>query len=78
MELTAHIDGAIDEKHVAIECPSKVGILFYNYKSFCSIVLLAICNEKNNFILFDIGQYGSNNGCRVISESTMGKLLVTP
>ena len=46
-----HAIGAIDGKHVAIECPSKLGTLFYNYKSFHSIVLHA----KYNFILFDIG-----------------------
>ena len=53
----------------------KSGTLFYNYKTFYSIVLLAICDAKYNFILFDIGQYSSDNDCGVLSKSTMGKLL---
>ena len=50
-----HAISAIDWKHVAIECLSKSGT-FYNYKSFYSTVLLAICDEKYKYILFDIGQ----------------------
>ena len=35
----------------------------YNYKGFCSIALLAICDSDYHFTLFDLGQYGSNNDC---------------
>ena len=37
--------------------------------------MLGICDAKYKFILFDIGQYGSNNDCEVLSKRTMGKLL---
>ena len=62
--------GSIDGKHVV-----NSGTLFYSYKSFYSIVLLAMFDAKYNFILFDIGQYGTNNDCGVLSKSTMGKLI---
>ena len=68
-----HAVGATDGKHVTIECPSKSETLFYNYKNFYSIVLLAICDAKYNFILFAIGQYGRNNNYGVLSKSTIGK-----
>ena len=70
MELSAR-NSVINGKHVVIEFPSKSGTLFYNYES---IVLLAIYDAKYNFILFDIGQYGRNNNCPVLSKSTFGKL----
>ena len=39
-----HSVGAIDGKHIRTECPKMTGTYYYNYKVFCSIVLLAICD----------------------------------
>ena len=69
-----HVIGAIDGKHIRIKAPRKSGTT-YNYKGFFSIQLLAICDAKYKFIFADVGQYGSNNDCAVLSNSSIGKRL---
>ena len=52
---------AKEEKHWVIEAPTKSGTLYHNFKETFSIVRLALCDAKYNFILVDVDQYGSNN-----------------
>ena len=72
-----HCLGAIDGKHIRIECPKLPGSYYYNYKGFYSIILLAICNSNYCFTLFDLHHYGSNNDSGVLAKSEMGELIET-
>ena len=72
-----HVVGAIDGKHVRIQCPNKTGSLYHNYKGFFSLVLLAICDARYCFTMYDVGHYGSNNDSGVLAKSKIGELLET-
>lgn len=69
--------GAIDGKHVNIRAPWNSGSLFFNYKKFFSIVLLAVADANYNFVVVDIGAYGRNSDSGILSGSKLGQLLQT-
>lgn len=71
-----HCFGAIDGKHIRTIKPANSGSLFYNYKNYFSIVLLAVVDSNYNFIYVDVGAYGKESDSTIFSNSTLYKILM--
>lgn len=68
-----HCVAAIDGKHVRLVCPKKSGSLFFNYKEYYSIVLLAMVDANYKFVAVDVGSYGKEGDSGIFSKSIMGR-----
>ena len=53
-----HCLGAIDGKHVRILHPPKTGSDYYNYKSYFTLVLMAVVGSNYEFLFADVGCQG--------------------
>lgn len=70
-----HVIGAIDGKHVAIQCPQGSGSDYFNYKSFFSIVLFALVDANYNFLFADVGCQGRISDGGVFKNTQLYKDL---
>lgn len=67
--------GAIDGKHIRIFSPKNSGTLFFNYKDFFSIVLLAIVDANCKFVFVDIGSYGKEGDSGIFTKSKISEKI---
>lgn len=56
-----HAIGAIDGKHVRMQCPPNAGSMYYNYKAYHSMVLMAVCDADYKFLYVDVGAMGQSS-----------------
>lgn len=68
---------AVDGKHVRLIKPTDSGSLYYNYKNFFSILLLAMCDANYNFLYIDVGAPGKASDSTVFKNSTFYSMLQT-
>ena len=65
--------GSIDGKHVKLKQPPNSSTLFYNYKTYFSIVLMAVVDANYRFTYIDMGDYGSNSDSAIFRNCNFGK-----
>ncbi|CAN7945833.1 unnamed protein product [Ixodes pacificus] len=64
-----HCLGAMDGKHVVIECPGRTGSLNFNYEKTFSKLMLAICDAKYRFLYVEIDHHGSESDAGIFRRS---------
>ena len=55
-----------------IQTQTSCGSLFYNYKKYFNIVLLAVCNADYQFTMVDMGEAGRQSDGGVFTNSDVG------
>lgn len=67
--------GALYGKHIRIQPSPGSGAMYNNYKGFCSIVLVALTNDKGEFIFVDVGKNGRLSDGGVIEYTSFDAKL---
>lgn len=70
-----HCIGAIDGKHIRVIKPIDSGSMFYNYKHFFSILLLAICDSDYKFTYINVGAPGKESDSTTFKQTKLHQLL---
>ncbi|KAM3930996.1 uncharacterized protein RB166_004486 [Leptodactylus fuscus] len=63
--------GAVDGKHVRVQKPPHSGSLYFNYKKYFSVVLMAVADARYRFIAIEVGAYGSTGDSRALLSSIL-------
>lgn len=72
-----HCLGAIDGKHIRLVCPAGSGSMFFNYKDYYSIVLMAIADSSYRFTFVNIGSYGKDCDSSIFKGTKLWKSIVS-
>ena len=70
-----HCVGAIDGKHIPIVAPPNSGSVYFNYKDFYSIILLAVVDAHYRFIWYNVGSNGRQNDAGIFETSKLSAIL---
>lgn len=70
-----HCIGSIDGKHIRVVKPDSSGSIYYNYKHFFSLILLAVCDCNYKFLYVQIGSAGSESDGGVFASSELYQRL---
>ena len=82
-----HSLGAVDGKHVAIRKPRRGHSMYFNYKSYHSIVLFAVADADYKFLWVDVGSNGACSDAQImnrcefnskIADGSIGRPVATP
>lgn len=69
--------GSVDGKHVRIVKPANSASIYYNYKKYFSIVLMAVCDANYTFIYVDVGSYGKCADSTIFEQSVLYRRILS-
>ncbi|XP_021927033.1 putative nuclease HARBI1 [Zootermopsis nevadensis] len=69
--------GCIDGKHIRIKRPSNSGSMYYCYKNYYSIGLLAVTDANYKFITVDVGSFGKDSDAGVFDNCPLRRALAS-
>ena len=72
-----HSVGAIDGKHVVLQCPRNSASEYFNYKNAFSIVLFVLVDANYNFMFVDAGCQGRISDSGVFTNTELYEKLET-
>lgn len=67
--------GAMDGKHIIMQCPAHGGSTYFNYKGTHSIVLMALVDANYKFLYIDVGCNGRIADGGVFSNCSLSTAL---
>lgn len=67
--------GAIDGKHITIECPANTGSTNFSYKHTFSKVLMAVADAQYKFTYVSVGSSGSESDGGIFAKSDLIRCL---
>ena len=63
-------------KNISIIQPYRSGSLFFNYKHYFSILLLALADPNYRFVYVNVGSYGKDSDCNIFKNYSLWTALV--
>ncbi|KAM3938555.1 uncharacterized protein RB166_014406 [Leptodactylus fuscus] len=68
--------GAVDGKHIRVQKPLHSGSLYFSYKKYFSVVLMAVADATYRFLAIDVGSYDSTGDSRSLLTSVLGRRVL--
>eukprot|EP00057_Strongylocentrotus_purpuratus_P004884 XP_003729692.1 PREDICTED: uncharacterized protein LOC764491 [Strongylocentrotus purpuratus] len=62
-------------KHIHLQKPNKSGRLYFNYKQFFSVVLMALVDSKYQFMWIDVGGVGHQSDAQIYNNSELKECI---
>lgn len=66
-----HCLGAVDGKHIRLIKPKGSASLYFNYKSYFSINLMAVADANYRFVYVDVGSYGKDADSTIFENCSL-------
>lgn len=70
-----NVCGAMDGKHVVVQCPKLTGSRYFSYQNLFGAFLFAVGDTDYSFLYLDVGTDGRVNDVFLFSRSRFGQAL---